>query len=330
MQQRNSVVSFVSIFVSIASYCDPVLRFTLERALALASDPDGVHFGVVDQSPAASPRLAMQGGGSRLALVRIDPVDARGPCWARAIGMGLYDGEDWFFQIDSHMDFDEGWDALLIAQARELLPHRRGVVISAYPHPFVFEDGKPVHKAITRGVLAHVVRGDSSFQEGHPVLAFTAYPVEGTVPLAGFHLGAGCLFAPGQFVQEFPYDPFLYFHGEEQALALRIFTHGWDIFHMARLPVYHLYNMSDGAPEHEKRPLHWDEGEDARRGVKWWTLEQRSRARLQALVNGEPLGAYGLGSVRSLADYAAFSGIDYAARTIADKARLPLAADGAV
>jgi hypothetical protein len=42
-------------------------------------------------------------------------------------------------------------------------------------------------------------------------------------------------------------------------------------------------------------------------------------------VEGELTGAYGLGGVRSVADYADFSGIDYRARTIAPKAYLPLA-----
>jgi hypothetical protein len=72
--------------------------------------------------------------------------------------------------------------------------------------------------------------------------------------------------------------------------------------------------------------MHWDPSQDAQRQRNWWALEQRSRGRLAALVAGEPLGAYALGSARSMADYAAFSGIDYAARTIAPRAFRPLAA----
>jgi hypothetical protein len=315
----------MSIFVSIASYSDPVLRFTLARALATAHDPDGLHFGVVEQCPAAWPRPAMPAPTrARLSLVRIDPVDARGPCWARAIAMTLYDGEDWFFQIDSHTDFDAGWDQTLIEQAQALLPGRPGVVLSAYPSPFVFEGERSVRKPTTSGVLAHVVKGEAQFEPGHPVLGFAAHPVDSGTPLPGFHLGAGCLFAPGALVQAFPYDPFLYFHGEEQALALRLFTHGWDIFHMPGLPVYHLYNT--GPASGPARPLHWDAAQDGQRSVSWWSLEQRSRQRLADLVAGKPLGAYGLGTVRSLADYARFSGVDYVARTIAPKAYRPVSA----
>jgi hypothetical protein len=72
--------------------------------------------------------------------------------------------------------------------------------------------------------------------------------------------------------------------------------------------------------------MHWDAAHEAQRSRTWWSLEQRSRARLGALVRGEPLGVYGLGSVRSMAEYAAFSGIDYAARTLAPRAFQPLAA----
>jgi hypothetical protein len=52
-------------------------------------------------------------------------------------------------------------------------------------------------------------------------------------------------------------------------------------------------------------------------------LEQRSRARLTDLLSGAPMGVYSLGRVRSLADYASFCGIDYAARTLAPHAFAP-------
>ena len=312
----------MSVFVSIASYCDPVLRFTLARAVAAARHPDRLHFGVVDQSlpplPVATPAAVAP---ARLSYLRIDPVYARGPCWARAIAMSLYDGEDWFFQIDSHMDFDLHWDEQLIGHARALLAGRKGVALSSYPNAFVFEGSQPVRKASTAKVLAHVVKPGVVFEPGHPVLGFEAQPLELDQPVAGFHVGAGCLFAPGHFAHAFPYDPWFYFHGEEQALALRLFTHGWDVFHVPGLPVYHLYNTPDsGAPA---RPLHWDESHDAQRARSWWDLEQRSRRRLEALVNGDSLGVYGLGPDRSLADYTAFSGIDYAARTLASRAYRP-------
>jgi hypothetical protein len=275
---------------------------------------------VVDQSPAGSARLPQPGGGARLSQVQVAARDARGPCWARALAMTLYDGEAWFLQLDSHMDFDPGWDDCLVAQALALGAPERGLVISSYPNAFVLEGGQPVRRPTTQGVLAHVVKPAAAFAPDHPVLPFEAHPVESAQAVPGFHLGAGCLFAPGRLVQAFPYDPWFYFHGEEQALALRLYSHGWDLFHMPGLPIHHLYNdAASGAPP---RPLHWDAEHEEGREVSWWQREQRSRARLAALLAGQDLGAYGLGPVRTLADYAAEFGIDYAARTVAPRAYL--------
>jgi hypothetical protein len=313
----------MSVFISIASYCDPVLGFTLRRACATAARPQALHLGVLDQSPEPPPAAVLDGlGPARVTYQRIDPLYGRGPCWARALAMALYEGEDWFLQIDSHMDFEPGWDERLIAQAQALLPGRPGVVLSAYPNAFRFEDGLAVPHPTTSKVLAHVVKPATNFEAGHPVLSFEAHPVETDDAVPGFHLGAGCLFAPGRFALQFPYDPALYFHGEEQAIAARLYTHGWDIFHVPGLPIYHLYN--DGQSGAPPRPLHWDAAHEAGRRQPWWHLEQRAKARLAALVTGEPLGAYGLGSQRTMAQYAAFSGIDYATRTLGAQAFRPI------
>ena len=311
----------MSIFVNIASYCDPVLPFTLDRAIAMAAHPDQLHFGVADQSPAAAPRVVQLAQGARLSLVRVDPLDARGPCWARALANSLYNGEDWVLQLDSHMDFEPQWDRKLIEQAQALQARNPGVVISSYPNSFAFEGGQPVRRGVTDKVLVHVVKPAEVFQTEHLVLLFEGHPVEQDTPVRGFHVGAGCLFAPGRFAYQFPYDPWYYFHGEEQALALRLYTHGWDIFHMPGLPIYHLYNNAEsGAPP---RPMHWDPAHETQRKVGWWDLEQRARARLTTLAAGGDLGVFGLGSARTVAQYAAFSGIDYAARTIAPEAYKP-------
>ena len=309
------------LFVSIASYCDPLLARTLRCAVATAADARRLHFGVVDQSPADAPPVPHPGGGCRLSQVRVAIEAARGPCWARAIAMSLQAGEEWFLQLDAHMDFDAGWDERLVAAARALGAPARPLVISSYPPAFRLVQGEVLRETLTHGVLAQVVKPGAAFEAGHPVLPFEAHPVETDAPLPAFHLGAGCLFAAGAIVQQFPYDPWLYFQGEEQALALRLYTHGWDLFHIPDLPIHHHYHHEGtSAPA---RPLHWDATQDAAREVPWWTREQRSRERLALLVAGADLGAYGLGTRRTLREFAAFSGIDYQARTLAAAAFVP-------
>ena len=283
------------ILVSIVAYCDPLLRSTVERALATATRPDDLRFAIVDQS---GETLKLPG-----TYLRVDPAYARGPCWARAIAQSFYAGEDWFLQLDSHMDFDAGWDEMLIDSARTL-----GGVITTYPAPFTLQDGVPV-KTPHAQVVALAVQNGVVFGND-ATLDFEGYEA-GHAPVPGFHVAAGCLFAPGKIVLDVPYDPAMYFKGEEQSLALRLYTHGYDIHH-ARMPIYHLYR--DRPTGTEPRALHWDQHAD------WRELDLRSRRRLMDLVAGAPLGVYGLGTTRTVADFAMFSGIDYRRRRIATRA----------
>ncbi len=313
----------MSIFISVASFCDPVLTHTLQSAVRNARWPDALHFAVVDQNlPGAAPLVEADVAPAKLTAVRIDALQARGPCWARALAMTLYSDEDWYFQIDSHMDFDTDWDSTLIAQAKAIAMHQPRSVISSYPNAFHFDaHGQVVRTPTTTQVLAHLLKKDSELAPDHPVLTFDAHPVAAHEPIRGFHLGAGCLFAPGVFAERFPYDPHLYFHGEEQSMAARLFTHGWDIFHMPGLPLYHQYiTHSEVAPT---RALHWDAALDAQRTTHWHTLLKRSQNRMVDLLwLGRDLGVYGLGRERTLAEYADFCGLDYPNRRIGQTARV--------
>jgi len=308
-----------AIFVSVAAYCDPMLGFTLRSAMAQATDPSRVFFGVVEQAvPGQQLRLQASWAATQVRWARLHALEARGPCWARALAMSLYQGEDWYFQIDSHTWFEPGWDDRLVRWGRRcaaLNPHH---LITCYPNPFRFEAGEPYATVVGPQVLAHVVSEASQFDDKHPVLMFESVPVPCTEPVPGLHIGAGCLWAPGDVVNALPYDPQLYFHGEEQSFALRAWTRGWDIFHVPGMPVYHHYHLADSAP----RPLHWSAELDQQRSVRAATLTEIANARIAAMLwQATDLGVYGLGSVRSLADFASFSGIDYPRRVIGSSAR---------
>ena len=308
-----------TLFISIAAYCDPLLAFTLRSAFNQARHPGRLRFGVVEQvAPGQGLQLTDDWLPRQARWLQLPALQARGPCWARALAMTLYQGEDWFFQIDSHTWFEPGWDERLLHWAHHCRALNPRHLISCYPNPFTMTAGEPSAQVVGPQVLAHVVSEASQFADDHPVLMFEGVPVASELPVPGLHVGAGCLLAPGRVVQELPYDPRLYFHGEEQAFALRAWTRGWDIFHIPRMPVYHQYHASGQAP----RPLHWSPDLDSQRAQRSAELTALANERLAALLwRGEDLGLYGLGRERSLADYADFSGIDYAGRRIAPSAR---------
>lgn len=308
-----------SIFISIASYCDTLLLYTIKRALATAKNPHMIHFGVVDQNnnciSIINPSETLP---SRISYIHLDALYARGPCWARSLVMSLYNDEDYFFQIDAHTDFCQHWDEYLISQAEGLSIHNRNYCLTAYPQSFYIKNGEVVYDDIFKNPLVHVVKRNSTFHVDNYTLSFEAHMSVYDRPVKGFHIAAGCLFAPGHIVYDLPYDPYYYFHGEEQAYAIRLFTKGWDIYHIPKLPIYHQYNtFESGAPI---RPLHWDHKTDSVRNTKWFTLEKHSQERLSSLINNKDLGIYGLGKIQSLDDYICFSGIDYLNKEILPKA----------
>ena len=100
----------MSIFVSIASYRDKELRDTLDSAFAYADRPDDITYGVVNQ---CNPNERLVFNQNNVKEIWMPPDKARGAGYARAQAQKLYDGEDFFLQIDSHTFFDPSWDTTL-------------------------------------------------------------------------------------------------------------------------------------------------------------------------------------------------------------------------
>lgn len=128
-------------------------------------------------------------------------------------------------------------------------------------------------------------------------------------PLRARFLAAGFLFAPGSFVEEVPYDPELYFMGEESAMTVRAFTHGYDLFHPVEPVVWHDYIRADARK-------HWgdhtDSGVEAEQvATPWNKLDEASKKKVQRLLLGEDVGSFGLGQTRTLNDYEAYAGISF-------------------
>jgi len=307
-----------TIFVSIASYCDSLLPQTIENALENARYPGNLRFGVVEQSSVSHVAKLSEAAQKQVRLLTVNPAQSRGACWARTLVTAMYGDEDWFFQIDAHTIFDKYWDAILLGAWADCMRQSPKPYISGYPHQFEIKDGENTKRLYTEHIICNVVAKDKVFDSKLIDLPFTSVFVERPNPIKGFHLAAGCVFAPGNFVYEVPYDPYIYFSGEEPLWALRAYTHGWDVFHVPKLPVYHYY---DTGPHLEvKRARHWAEEDDKERNEKWWEFNNRASQRMADIIAGKNFGVYGLGAVRTLEDYAAFSGIDYKNRIIHPKA----------
>ncbi len=306
------------IFISIAAYLDPMLFFTLQTAISKAQQPELLHFAVVDQN-IQDQRDAIRAlpFAAQVRYLHIHAQDTLGVSWARNVAFSLYDDEEYLLQIDSHTYFEDNWDSNLRAQHAQLLSRSAKPIISTYPYRFDMVDGIPKYTP-SEGKTALVLRPlpESELTQDDVVLRFIGKHMFTDKAVPGCHVSAGFIFCAGKFVEEVPYDPYLYFHGEEQSLAVRAYTRGWDIFHPTWVPLYHLYKEAN--TPHETH--HWYGEVDGQRAFHSVYLTERAKLRLNRLLCGDGLpGAYGLGQVRSLDEFIAFSGIDYKQKAITDR-----------
>lgn len=294
------------IFVGIASFCDPMLTFTIQSALETARHPDRLAFGVVDQNHANVETYLPQGAW-RIACLNINPYQSRGACWARSLAMSLYSGEDYFFQVDSHSLFEHDWDVMMIDALERISSTTDNPKIILSTRPFAFEfnaNGVPEKKRFTTSTIKLVPKEpEAKLKLAEPVVMFAAYNSNTSEDLPGFQVSAGQLFTRGRFVEDIPYDPYLYFHGEEQNISMRAFTHGWDIWHPNVVPLYHLYKTRAQG----EAPLHWDAQFEEKRQEKWLEFRNRAWRRLADLIEGRLHGTYALGTTRSIDDYLSVS-----------------------
>lgn len=304
-----------SIFVQIASYRDPECQWTVWDLFAKADRPNRINVGICWQCDPLLDRECFTAPSPRPAqtkIISVLPSETEGVCWARAQAQSLYAGEDYVLMIDSHMRFIKGWDTAMI---RELwrCPASKPF-LSNYPPGYKPPD------ALESNPKFIVLRAKPFDENGDIRFTGDYLPQYPSHPLQGAFLAAGFLVAPGKFLKEVPYDPYMYFDHEEVTLAARAYTHGWDVFHPSKTFIYHYYPEP---AKGEKRALHWTDYKD------WGKYLVRSRARYNYLLAGiEPdnrehlkdIEKYGLGSERTLQDFEEFSGLDFKNKTASDKA----------
>jgi hypothetical protein len=228
-----------AIFVAIANYRDSETSHTLRDLFAKAAHPERVFAGVFSQVvpgtdddclPDHLPHGAPEG---HLRELRAHASESLGACWARSrVFEALLQGEEYVLQIDSHSRFEPGWDKRLIDMLRACPSPR--ALLTAYPPSYTLPDECTASPSSTIGANAFDQMGililkSRLFDASDPPPA----------PVPGAFIAAGCLFGPAAAFREVPYDPHLYFHGEEISLSVRFWTHGWDLYAPHEVVLYH-------------------------------------------------------------------------------------------
>jgi hypothetical protein len=295
------------IFISIASYRDPELIPTIEDCIKNAKSPQNLVFGISRQyhPDDGFDDLGSYEKESNFKIINTHYKKSLGVCRARHNIQKLYDGEEFYFQLDSHHRFSKDWDQKLKNTLRNLKK-------SESPKP-ILSSYLPSYDPEVKGEnrLNDVWRTyiDRFMPEG-PIFIFPE-SIEGwkqSKPERARFISGHCIFSYGIFCKEVPYDPKLYFHGEETSLAVRAYTWGYDVFHLHRPWVWHHYTRDGKARHWDDVPL-WEKlnGDSFDRYKKLLGMDESRRVHIPK---------YGLGKVRSLLDYEHYSGIRFKDRKV--------------
>lgn len=299
------------IFVQIAAYRDPELLPTIRDCLAKAAWPDDLRFGICWQTDAEDRSLEPFLGSDRFRIQRVPWHESKGLCWARAEIQKMYEGEDYTLQIDSHHRFAPGWDRFFLGSLESCGSPKP--ILTSYAG--VYEPG--VSETPPSGPFKMVA---DRFTPSGTIL-FLPRDIPGwrdlTGPVRARFVSGHFFLTLGRHCEEYRYDPQLYFAGDEISLSIRSYTLGYDLFHPHRNMVWHEYTRAG-------RTKHWDDhtNQQTQAAIEkpWHERDVISKRRLRKMLreedNDEDLGPYGLGTVRSHADYERYAGIDFGRRLL--------------
>jgi hypothetical protein len=299
-----------TIFIQIASYRDPQLLPTLKDCLEKAKYPENLRFGIAWQHKEDDTwdNLDEYKNDHRFKILNIDYRDSEGVCWARNLVQSLYTNETYTLQLDSHHRFAQDWDEMLIDMLVSLQK-------DGYPKPL-----------ITAYIPSFDPDNDPKARVKEPwKMTFDRYIPEGAVfflpasfdtkvdctdkPLMGRFYSAHFAFTLGSFCKEVAHDPNYYFHGEEINIAVRAFTHGYDIFYPHKVICWHEYTRKG-------RSKQWDDSKKWGEKNRLCHLRNRKLFGMDNEVNDIDFGKYGFGTVRTLGDYEKYAGMQFKTRSI--------------
>jgi hypothetical protein len=299
----------MKIFVSICSYRDPLLHYTLESLIENKSDRHEATYSILEQVVYKDsleklyPELIAR---PDVVYKRIDPQYSDGVGWARKVNSLNVRDEDFFYQIDSHMVFDPNWDRYLVEDYKRGVKKSgsKKVIIDGGTKTYTLtEKGEPYKHTEASGITTYAKyfmwdRNSILGVHGHHVPATTTV-------LPTCHLFAGNLFTHTEWLTNVGINHLSYFDGEEQLLTMTSFEAGYYLYAPTEIRVYHYAGSGEYTTKQWFKPIiSMDKySESVRVSIKQWT---------DYLENiGEDV----------LTDYFKYCGVDYINKKIEDRSR---------
>ena len=296
----------MKIFVSVCSYRDPLLVYTVKSLMQSKSALTECTIGVFEQIEKEHslevlyPELVAR---PEIKYKRIDPQFSEGVGWARHINSLQLTDEDFYYQVDSHMVFDYGWDRQLINDYIEGCEKAdtNKVIITSNCKNFDMDNGNVILEH-NRNVACI-----AKFYQFNPNLWLFAHgelldPTESVMP--AIHIFAGNLFTHSDWLMNVGVNPRIYFHGEEQVMTLSSFASGYKMYHGKQISCYHYKGSNQHTSKQNYEPVVSAEV----------IAERQHRSDIEFRAFLDSLGD------KVLNEYKNYSGVDYINKKIEERA----------
>ncbi len=302
------------IFIAIASYLDPEIRYTILDCITKAKNPQNLYFSVCLQydDKVGTDQYCIDDLKEicNLQITKYPYTESQGGCWARQLAQTKYNNEEYSLQIDSHTRLLQNWDEIAITEYNTL--KEKGIakpILSFLPPSYFRKDDLGIDFQFTHIeniTKIHIPKFESISSEYWPVHnGYSNEQFTNGENISVKILYGGFVFSSGEWIKEVEQDPEHYYTGEEFALTIRSFTYGYDIFTPTKILAWHRCHFN---------PLkkHYTNNSQEIGHSK----HRHAMERLRRLIEGGDLGKYGLGITRTLQEYEDFAGIDFKNRKL--------------
>lgn len=312
-EHKNVPTKTDYIFISIASYRDEACKNTVYELFEKAAEPDKIIVGVVQQNNKdktkedcfdSCEKCKKRKESGHIVVKNMDYLEAKGPAFARWAVSELWNGEEFYFQIDSHMKFTQDWDKIVKQEYRSTGDPK--AIIGHYPPT---KDQLEMFNKNDTGTTINCSLhfGKTKIPQQHAIVRKTS-----SKPIPQKYIGANCLFMPSTVLLDMPFDPFMVylFFPEEIVYSARLWTHGYNMYAPSKPFCIHDYS------DNKARPRYWN---DLRAKKK--KCERRAETRAEFFLGIRKYDEidpsfkygtdkYGMGDIRPLKDYWEFAGLD--------------------
>lgn len=293
-----------TIFINIPSYQDPEIWETVDNFYANAKYPERVYFGITNQTDNKELHQEVLARFLNVKMDIVDPGAIVGCQPARINSHKLYDNQDYYLNMDSHMRCIKNWDEELINDFEKLQKREGPSVITCYAAPYdKDENGVDIIEDIDYSTSFYMQEHNINHFKKFGIPQFCAYNQNYGIETPSPYISGHFFFTSRQAIIDSPFVKEIMFTEEEIFMAVRFFTAGYNLYNPKKTYVYHRYGRNG-------RKLFWEDFPDVWHKKDIESRNFASNVLQNNIVNNEN----GLLSKRTLSEFESYSGLRFSDR----------------